>query len=103
MIFDAFRRGRRRVPYQMFDHEFHGLEAKNARVLERIYHKGQNQIWDGQEVLQSLIEEHGKPTMPLRVTVSLVVLPPRSGPETLAITQVLPLILMSPSSMLVTC
>lgn len=63
MVFSLFKRGRRRVPYRMFDHEFHGLEAKNARVLERIYHKGQSQIWDGQEVLQSLIAEHGQPTM----------------------------------------
>lgn len=57
------RRGYRTIPYQMFDRAHYGLEAKNARVLERIYHKGQAQSWDGQKVLASLIEAHGTPTM----------------------------------------
>ena len=57
------RRGFRTIPYTMFDREFYGLEAKNARVLERIYHKGHAQAWDGQKVLASLIETHGSPTL----------------------------------------
>jgi hypothetical protein len=52
---------KRRIPYRMFDREAFGLEAKNARVLERIYHKGQRDLWDGKEVLSKLIAEHGPP------------------------------------------
>lgn len=55
---------RRTIPYSMFDHEQHGIEAKSARVLERIYHKGHAQAWDGREVLRSLIERHGPPSLP---------------------------------------
>ncbi len=59
-----FSRAKHRgVPYDMFDREKFGLEAKNARVLERIYYKGQARLWNGKEVLASLIEEHGQPTM----------------------------------------
>ena len=47
----------------MFDADKFGLEAKNARVLERVYHKSQAQAWDGKEVLESLIETHGTPNM----------------------------------------
>ena len=54
-------RKKRSIPYRMFDREHYGLEAKNARILERIYHKGQNLAWDGKEVLDSLIQEHGAP------------------------------------------
>ena len=56
-------RSYRTVPYGMFDRESYGLAAKNARVLERIYHKGQHKIWDGKAVLSALIEEHGVPQM----------------------------------------
>jgi len=45
----------------MLDREHYGLEAKNARILERIYHKGHALAWDGKEVLSSLIAEHGTP------------------------------------------
>ena len=31
----------------------------NTPVLESLYHKGQDNIWDGKNVLQSLISEHG--------------------------------------------
>lgn len=58
------RSGYRTIPYRMFDRQFYGLEAKNARVLERIYHKGQSQAWDGQKVLASLIDTYGRPTLP---------------------------------------
>ena len=54
-------RKRRTVPYGMFDFGKHGLEAQNAKVLERIYHKGQAQAWDGRAVLSSLISQHGVP------------------------------------------
>jgi rubrerythrin len=32
--------------------------------LERLYHVGQNNIWDGREVLDSLIAKHGPPRLP---------------------------------------
>jgi hypothetical protein len=34
-----------------------------SRILEGLYHKGQSNIWDGKDVLASLIEEHGKPNL----------------------------------------
>ena len=44
-------------------------EVRNATVkvagkLAGIYHKGQNKAWDGQEVLESLIEKHGGIDLP---------------------------------------
>ena len=60
MIIEIFRK-KRSIPYRMFDRAHYGLEAKNARILERIYHKGQALAWDGKEVLESLIAEHGTP------------------------------------------
>ena len=33
----------------------------NPEVLENIYHRGQDNIWNGKRVLQSLIDEHGLP------------------------------------------
>ena len=49
------------LPYHMFDRARFGLEARDARTLERIYHKSQERSWDGQEVLRALIERHGAP------------------------------------------
>lgn len=46
------------VPYDMFDHERTKREARAARQMERIYHKGQEKIWDGREVLNSLLAKH---------------------------------------------
>ncbi len=57
----AFHRG---IPYKMFDREHYGLEAKNAHILERVYYKGQANVWDGKEVLGSLLERFGKPQVP---------------------------------------
>ena len=54
----------RSIPYGMFDNASFGLAAKNAKILERVYHKGQRSAWDGKEVLQSLIETHGTPHLP---------------------------------------
>ena len=56
--------GRSVIPYEMFDRERFGLEARNARILEKIYHRGHSQAWDGKKVLSSLIEEHGTPDLP---------------------------------------
>ena len=35
----------------------------STKVLSNIYHKGQNNIWDGRKILSELIQKHGKPTM----------------------------------------
>jgi hypothetical protein len=47
------------LPYDMFDAARTEQEAKIARTLERIYHKGQDKAWDGKEVLEELLEKHG--------------------------------------------
>ena len=60
-LFGAKKRG---IPYDMFDRDKFGLEAKNARILERIYYKGQARSWDGKKVLDALIKEEGHPQLP---------------------------------------
>lgn len=69
MIRDAMHRLRHRhrpsaVPYHMFDAEHALQEATSARKLERIYHKGQDKIWDGKEVLAELVARHGGVHLP---------------------------------------
>ncbi len=54
---------RRTLPYQMFDRQRFGLEANSAKILERIYHKGQALAWDGQQLLGDLVEQHGVPDL----------------------------------------
>lgn len=56
----ALRRSRSPLPYDMFDHELIGREARAARSLERVYHTGQERIWDGRAVLSELVEKHGR-------------------------------------------
>ena len=53
--------GRRKpaVPYDMFDLGHAAYEARAARHLENVYHKGQAKIWDGRELLAELVEKHG--------------------------------------------
>ena len=57
------RKPKRTIPYEMFDIDRYGVDARSAHVLERIYHKGQKLSWDGKEVLSTLIKEHGKPNV----------------------------------------
>ena len=57
-------RARRSIPYRMFDREWYGLEAKNASVLERVYHKGHASAWDGKQVLAALLDQYGPPNLP---------------------------------------
>lgn len=47
------------VPYDMFDTERTTREVRAARSLERVYHAGQDKIWDGRQVLADLKEKHG--------------------------------------------
>jgi rubrerythrin len=51
-------------PYEMMEEPL--VEAAQQRLdkLERLYHVGQNNIWDGRDVLQALIAKHGKPRLP---------------------------------------
>ena len=65
------KKGFRSIPYEMFDGESFGLAARNARILERVYHKGHRHGWDGKEVLNSLVEEHGKPRLPEATAAAL--------------------------------
>lgn len=46
------------LPYDMFLHEIAAAEK-----LERVYHKGQERIWDGRAVLGALVEQHGTPSI----------------------------------------
>lgn len=54
------------LPYDMFAPGRFDMEARSAKVLERIYHKGQQYAWDGREVLDALIAEHGPPKLDRR-------------------------------------
>ena len=46
------------ISYDMFDTERTKREVKSAIKLERIYHRGQDQIWDGKKVLKGLLNKH---------------------------------------------
>lgn len=41
-----------------------GQEARVARNLERVYHVGQDRIWDGRAVLAELVDRHGGVDVP---------------------------------------
>ena len=51
-------------PYEMMESDL--VERAQSRLdkLERLYHVGQNNIWDGREVLDALIAKHGPPRLP---------------------------------------
>ncbi|HXU72063.1 MAG TPA: ferritin-like domain-containing protein, partial [Polyangia bacterium] len=51
-------------PYEMMESAL--VDKAQARLdkLERLYHVGQNNIWDGREVLDALIAKHGPPRLP---------------------------------------
>jgi len=52
------------LPYDMFDIEHNAAEARRYVKLESIYHRGQDLIWDGKDVLAELVAKHGKPQIP---------------------------------------
>ena len=52
------------LPYDMFDLERSATEARRYAKLESIYHRGQDLIWDGKDVLAELVAKHGKPQLP---------------------------------------
>ena len=47
------------IPYNICDESLLEKEAKSARLLEGIYHKGQIKIWDGNQILDDLVDKHG--------------------------------------------
>lgn len=47
----------------MFDLERDAGEARRFDRLGNIYHRGQSLAWNGRDVLQSLVEKHGKPKL----------------------------------------
>jgi hypothetical protein len=51
--------GRSQIRYDMFDVVRDAAEAKRFARCERIYHIGQEQAWDGKDILPMLIAEHG--------------------------------------------
>jgi class 3 adenylate cyclase len=55
---------RRWPPYELVEESIEEVAQRKLERLERLYHKGQDQVWDGRAVLQSLIEKHGKPRLP---------------------------------------
>lgn len=46
------------IPYEMFDVDRTAAEARAARTLAGIYHKGQDKAWDGKTVLEELLVKH---------------------------------------------
>ena len=59
------------IPYNICDESLLEKEAKSARLLEGIYHKGQTKIWDGNKVLDELIEKHSGITISDKDAVAL--------------------------------
>jgi hypothetical protein len=51
--------GKTNIRYDMFDQVRAADEARRLVKCERIYHRGQEIAWDGKELLQSLLAEHG--------------------------------------------
>lgn len=52
------------LPYDMFDLERTAEEARRYARMESIYHRGQDLIWDGKDILKELVAKHGKPQIP---------------------------------------
>lgn len=55
----------------MMDLERSAEEARRDHKLQNIYHKGQEHIWDGREVLGELLERHGGPQCTPKVREAL--------------------------------
>ena len=51
-------------PYQMIEDSLVDRAQTRLDKLERLYHVGQNNIWDGRQVLAELIAKHGPPRLP---------------------------------------
>ncbi len=51
--------GRSQIRFDMFDLERSADEARRAQKLANLYHRGQELVWDGREVLAALLQQHG--------------------------------------------
>jgi len=51
------------LSYEMFDLHRSAEEAKRLNKCGNIYHRGQDLAWNGKEVLDMLVAEHGKPKL----------------------------------------
>ena len=60
------------LPFDMFDGELSPAEARAARKLAGIYHKGQAKAWNGEEVLAELLERHGGIQLPRHLREAIV-------------------------------
>jgi len=62
-------------PYSMLEESIEERARQRLDKLERIYHIGQDNIWDGRETLQALIAKHGPPRLdPPRKQAALKIL-----------------------------
>ena len=46
-------------PYQLLEHDYIEKAQEKFGRLERLYHNGQAQVWDGKKVLAELLAKHG--------------------------------------------
>jgi len=51
-------------PYELVEDNLADRARHKLDKLERLYHIGQNNIWDGRQVLNDLIAKHGPPRLP---------------------------------------
>ena len=56
--------GREWPPYHLVEESIADRAASKLDKLERLYHVGQNNAWDGRQVLGDLIAKHGPPRLP---------------------------------------
>jgi len=47
------------IPYNICNEAHLEKEVRQARILEGVYHKAQDKIWNGNEVLNELLKTHG--------------------------------------------
>lgn len=59
----GFNSKKNSLAFDMFDLHRSAEEAKRLNKCGNIYHRGQDLAWDGKEVLDMLVAEHGKPNL----------------------------------------
>tara|TARA_R110002096_G_scaffold250980_2_gene443591 strand:+ start:20 stop:1063 length:1044 start_codon:yes stop_codon:yes gene_type:complete len=59
----GFANKKNSLSYDMFDLHRSAAEAKRLNKCGNIYHRGQDLAWNGKEVLDMLVAEHGKPQL----------------------------------------
>ena len=50
-------------PYDLLEEDVAARARSRLDKIERLYHVGQDQAWDGRAVLDALIEKHGPPRL----------------------------------------